>query len=126
MPQLKSTEQLKKIYLPSTSGETEENKAWVVMDVSPQKAGDMLSFDTMMTQGRMGFMLVLGRLREWNYTDAQNATLPITEETLGYVAIPDFDFLRAQMETEEVELDTEAKKDSPSTSPQSETGTPPA
>lgn len=117
MPQvnLKEPEQ---IILPSTKDLPEDQQAWVVMDVSPRRAGDLALVDRSMTDGEVGLAVIAGRIKEWNYTDANGKVFPITTETVGdIIGQDDFQYLATRMGSSEGGLTEDEKKDLSSTSP---------
>lgn len=118
MPTFTTVEDLKKFYLPSTEGLTnEEDKAWVVMDVAPLKIGDLSAIDRQMVQGEISIAVIISRLREWNYTDAQGNLLPINEENGYLLKMDDFRFLQSKIRDEEEIADVEKKTLSATSSP---------
>lgn len=117
MPQFTNYPDIQQLWLPSTENEPDENKAWVTMDVSPQKASDMLGFSTSMTEAEMGFSMISARLKDWNYEDAQGEKVPINMNTIGLLSTKDFQFLQNSIKSESVALGAEEKKDLPPTSP---------
>lgn len=121
MPNFSVGQRLEKIYLPSMKDRQDENeRGWVVMDVSPQKAADMQGFTGSMTIFDMGVSMLCGRIREWNNTDANGELLPINPSNVGQMRTEDFDYLRSKVEAENPELTNDEKKDSASISQKSE------
>lgn len=121
MPVLQVAEKLKQLTLPSTKDEPEQDRAWVVMDVSPAKAGDAYNVNEALA-GRATFAMMLGRIREWNYTDEKGQPVPINTETLKRLNAHDFSWLQDQIEDgSEKSLTDDEKKVSSVTSPPSET-----
>lgn len=117
MPQFNNYADVQQLWLPSTADSPEEDKAWVTMDISPQKASDMLGFSTTMTEAEMGFSMIASRLKDWNYVDSQGEKLPININTLGLLKMEDFEFLQDSIKGQDIKLDTDEKKDLPPTSP---------
>ena len=118
MPLLGNAEKLEKIVLPSTSSLPQDQQAWVVMDVSANKAGDYYNVDSM-TAGHMTFAVLQERIREWNYQDAQGQTVPITVENLKRLNRDDFAFLQTKISdgTSEKMSDDQKKTSSDTSSP---------
>jgi hypothetical protein len=123
MPVLPNTEQLERIYLPSTMKDKDGNpvpvdeQAFVVMDISSKKTADLALMDEAMTSGEMTIAVLAGRIREWNYTDSQGATLNINNMTVGYIDQDDFRFLLEKikgLKIDEAPLTDEEKKTSSS------------
>lgn len=117
MPQFNNFADVQQLWLPSTKDAPEEDKAWVTMDVSPQKAADMLGFSTSMTEAEMGFSMISSRLKDWNYVDAQGEKMPININTIGLLTTEDFEFLQNSIKSQAIKLDADEKKDLPPTSP---------
>jgi hypothetical protein len=123
MPVLPNTEQLERIYLPSTMKDKDGNpvpvdeQAFVVMDISSKKTADLALMDEAMTSGEMTIAVLAGRIREWNYTDSQGTTLDINNMTVGYIDQDDFRFLLEKikgLKIDETPLTDEEKKTSSS------------
>jgi hypothetical protein len=121
MPTFITFEKLEKIYLPSSKDAlTEEDRAWVVMDVSPQKAADLYSLEQDMSSGQIYLEMVANRIKEWNCTDQTGEPLPVTVDNVGLIGMEDFKFLQDRI-PEGQSLNSEEKKTSSDTSPPSET-----
>ena len=117
MPQLKNFEKKEQIYLPSTKDEPNtEDRAWVVMDVSPVKTGDVAIYDDGMKRGEYQVMVVANRIKEWNYTDASGEPVPINFDTVTQLDTDDFKYLQTLIESEPATLSTDEKKSSSDTS----------
>lgn len=117
MPQV-NLKDPERIVLPSTKDLPEDQQAWVVMDTSPRRAGDLALVDRTMTDGQVGVAVIAGRIKEWNYTDANGKAFPITTESVGnIIGQDDFQYLATKMGSSEGGLTDEEKKDSKSTSP---------
>jgi hypothetical protein len=123
MPILHMKKVPKKCELPSTANAPESERLWVVLDVSPLRIGDTYGFNTDMTQAQMGVSLLLQRIMEWNYTDEQGQAIPITTDTISWLAPDDVNFLRTKLDeaSSQTGLTDEAKKELPSTSLPQET-----
>jgi len=112
MPVLKTSEQIKKFFLPSTKDlpETDENKAWVVMDISSLKAGDMMGVGSKSGEAEIALVLLHHRIKDWNYTDESGAKLPINSDTVRLLDMDDFTYLSDQLDMSVDSLsDTEKK-----------------
>jgi hypothetical protein len=68
---LVTSEQLEKMFLPTSESLPESEKEWVVMDVSPLRGGDLESVTSFDDDNVLKFygQIVSGRIREWNVTD---------------------------------------------------------
>lgn len=125
MPILQITqEKLEKIYLPSTEKDpVEENRGWVVMDVSPLLAGDADAVESGTKSGAAATRQMLAkRIKEWNYTQADGTPIDITAENLRFFNMEDFGFLQEKIEKGQEALTDEEKKESSSTSLPNATG----
>jgi hypothetical protein len=112
MPQLGNEEINQQIILPSTLDLPEDQRAWVVMDVSPNKAGDYYNINNMVV-GHITFAVLLERIKDWNYQDAEGEKLPITLDTLKRLNAQDFQFLQEQIASgSDNKLDDTQKKTS--------------
>lgn len=122
MPVLQTNPELKKLYLPSFEEvANEEDKGWVVMDISPRKAGDIAGVQRGMGEAKIGISMLVGRIKEWNFTDEQGVALEITLDTVMKLHMDDFYFLQKQLVEVPEEISTEEKKTSNPTSQHSET-----
>lgn len=94
MPVLRDNEDIQKFYLPSTKdAPNEEDRAWITLDVSPQKGRDLLSVQSGDTSGLTYLKKIAARLREWNYFDESGAILPINVDTVQIIEDTDLDFI---------------------------------
>ena len=120
MPLLPAAERLEKIELPSTKNlEDENDRAWVVIDLSPARAGDVELLDQTMADGAMSIAVMTPRIREWNYTDSQGKPVEITYENVKCLNSDDFKYLTGLIDQTPGALSDEEKKASTPTSTQS-------
>ena len=97
MPQFKS-ENLEKVYLPSTQNETnEDDKAWVVIDTNLTAAA-MIGLKTG-DGGAASLHMVARAIKDWNFTDSQGGKVPITDENVAHLSFADFGFLSSKIES---------------------------
>lgn len=124
MPVLKeSVEKLEKLYLPtSEKAPNEEDRAWVVMDVSPLLTGDADAVEQdAKNAGQATRYMLANRIKEWNFTEADGTPIEISYESLKRMELTDFSFLQGKIEDGEGALTDDEKKASSSMS--SPTGT---
>lgn len=120
MPTFNTFEKLEKLYLPSSKdAPNEEDRVWVVMDVSPQKAADLYSLEQGMSSGQVYLEMVTNRIKEWNVTDRTGEPLLIAVNNVGLISMEDFKFLQDRI-PEGSPLNYEEKKTLYDTSPPSE------
>ncbi len=113
MPTLKvldNPEYRKKLYLPSTAAESEENKAWVVMDTSPLISADIVEVDPMASLTKTMAFIVSRRVKEWNFTEADGSKIEITFENVCRLPIADLRFLNGEVEVKGQTVSEEQKK----------------
>ncbi|HMT18550.1 MAG TPA: hypothetical protein PKD15_00780 [Candidatus Saccharibacteria bacterium] len=115
MPQFDTHSNVVEVILPSTKDLPKEEQSIVYMDISPQKAGDMLGMNTHMTDAEKAFSVMVRRIKDWNYVDSNNEPMPININTVGLLKTEDFEFLQSKIAEEPQRLDADTKKDSPST-----------
>src|SRR5438105_766776 len=101
MPVVKPVEQdLKQVYLPSTDyqrndqgepvldadgnkiPEAEENRAWMVLDISPSMGRDLVMIESDDNQGSVILKDVVNRLKEWNFLKEDGERWPINKQTV--------------------------------------------
>lgn len=123
MPVLNVHEKQKQVFLPSTEELPEDQRAWVTMDISPLKTGDLAHSQDGASTAALIMDAVFGRIREWNFTDEEGTPLPITRHNFNAIGITDYNHMRDQIETGERLTDDERLKSS-STSEQSGTTVP--
>lgn len=122
-----NAEKLEVIYLPSTATDKDGNPVpqleqdWVSMDISPLKTRDIVNIQQGLSEIEIAVNMLVGRIREWSYTDDTGAAVPITFDTVTNLNINDFNHLAEKIPRPEASLADDEKKSSPSTSPQSET-----
>ena len=115
MPVLQKSEDILRVYLPSTDGLPHEERAWV--DVrSRLLVGDV----ERITQGKTdeanaitgSIRLLSGMVRDWNYTDAEGQKLPVTEENLRLLETQDLQAIGEHLEKQRrpAEASAEEKK----------------
>lgn len=96
MPIVKPVEEeLEQIYLPSTENDpNKENRAWVVLDVSPAMGRDLIEIQSRDSAGMTMMKGLLRRLREWNFYKEDGTAWPIDIDTMqGLLDITDINFL---------------------------------
>lgn len=120
MPSLVPQSERKQLYLPSTEHLTDDQKAWVVMEVGPLTAADLLSYDGAQTSGYNTVSSLVPRIKEWNIEE-DGVRVPITFETVKRLLLEDIMFLDSQIGRGDGGLPDGEKKDSPTTSSQPET-----
>lgn len=120
MPQFKKP-QTTRLYLPSTDGDTDEDKAWVEVRTKVL-LGDIVAAreETDGTLFKTGLAMLSRLIVNWNYTDEDNKPIPITVEALNHLEKVDYDFLdkwlSEHLPSQEEGLATEEKKGSTPTS----------
>lgn len=98
MPQLKQLEtKPQKFVLPSTAELPEADQAWVVLDVSPILTGDMIGMENIGGQIEISLSVLLNKITDWNYTEADGTTTPITLDNLKRLDVGDYMYLTAQL-----------------------------
>lgn len=121
MPILQSLENKQRIYIPSTKVDQDGNPVpedqwgWVVMDVSPYVTRDISNIERLDTEVKAGIDMLCSRIKEWNFTDADDTPLKITKENIELLEMGDFNYLQSQIEKGKRLTDDE-KKASTSTS----------
>lgn len=110
MPILQKEEIIDRFYLPSTENLPEADKAWVDMDISKLTTEDVTNMDSKASEISIGIGMLTGRIKGWNFTDANGVPLPVSEETVRLLDIEDFGFLSTKIPTGSKELDPEEKK----------------
>lgn len=125
MPVLKDKSIIERFYLPSTLADPEDQRAWVEIDISPRRVGDLASLNGNMSPGEMGIAMVAGRIKAWNFTDDEGSTVPVNAETVSLIDIEDFTFLQGKIK-DDVELSNGEKKTSFDTSQATLTPPPPS
>lgn len=117
MPVLQiSTEKLEKIFLPSTEKAAEDEKAWVVMDISPMLTGDTEAVEQdAKNAGQATMYMLAARIKEWNFTELDGTPIDITYDAMKRMQLSDFGFLQKKLETGEGALTEDEKKASSST-----------
>jgi hypothetical protein len=99
----------------------EDERAWVVMDISPARAGDTEILDAIDSDGETGLKGVFLRIREWNFTDASGQRLVIDYDNFKNLPLDDYQYLVRKIKAGKASLTTEEKKSSEPTSAESQT-----
>jgi hypothetical protein len=112
-----STEKLEKLFLPSTEkAANEEDKAWVVMDVSPLLTGDTAAVESdAKNAGEATMYMLAARIKEWNFTEQDGTPIDVNFESMKRLQLTDFTFLQNKLETGEGALTDDEKKESSAT-----------
>lgn len=99
MPIFNNTEEIVKIYLPSTAHAEEKDRIWVDMDISPLKASDTDKADPNASNIVFGKQMLTNRIKDWNmFTDeTETVKLPPTYENINKFSMSDFGYLREQI-----------------------------
>ncbi len=113
MPELKKrVAQTVKVFLPSTKDEEEENKAFVVLDVSPALAGEVKEYDAGKTTGELTMLSVMSKVVDWNYTDENGQKLKINQENFELIDFDDYVHIKLQLEEQRAKIEA-ARRMSP-------------
>lgn len=105
MPKLISSA-TRKIFLPSTEGLPEEEKAWVEVKTR-LTGGDMLAAatggndDIERTEAAIAAFIV-----DWNFTNEEGETEPITRQSVHQLEIDDFSLLAIEVQKAQKSVDT--------------------
>lgn len=118
MPTLQE-ERLERVDLPAIPGAPESDGAWVVIDTSALRAGDTSLLDNGITGGQYSLGMLSNRIKEWNFTDAAGAVLPITYENVYKLHVDHYELLASKINNPSGELSVDEKKDSSPTSARS-------
>lgn len=110
MPVLDTAEKLERIVLPSYANRPEDQQIWVVMDVAPLVAQDILHVDKETGAMQFGLEIVTRRTREWNVTDPEGNPVPVSREVIERFRNSDLEFLAQQIDLGSEGLETEEKK----------------
>lgn len=113
MPVLnQNTNGVERLYLPSTKDLGPENPecAWVDMVTGPLTAGDILGIDPKNDDVSNSLQMLANRIKDWNYTDAGGAKLPVTFDNVKHLDMGDFSFLAEQLPQNIEGLETAEKK----------------
>lgn len=111
MPVLEVNEDNQKLELPSYKALPEPDRAWVVLDVSDQTAQDILKASGNNTEVEVTVLMLVKRIKEWNFTDAEGKTLPIDFENVSKLKTEDYKFLVTALRNQPEGLSDDAKKD---------------
>lgn len=110
MPVLQGKAELVKFALPSTKDRPEADQAWVEMDISPLKTGDIIGFDPNGSQAESALAMLAARIKDWNYTDTDGLKLEINIDTVKRLDIKDFGFLAEKIPEGSDGLSVDEKK----------------
>jgi hypothetical protein len=118
-----NTEKLERVFLPSTEHLPDDEKAWVVMDVSPLLAGDAGNVGQDAETGADASLYMLtARIREWNFTERDGSPSDISLDNIKRLHLADLGHLQNKIEVGEGALTDEEKKASSEPSLPPETG----
>lgn len=95
MPQLPSlSTKIKRFVLPSTSTLPEVDQAWIDLDISNLKTRDILLIRSMEEHALvLQADILAGRIKDWNYTEADGSTVIINIDSVSRLDTEDFGFL---------------------------------
>lgn len=119
MPKL-GTDKVKKVFLPSTENEpNEEDRAWVVVK-EKLLLRDLVALSDGANDTENALNGLASYIKDWNFTKDDGTKEDINAESVGRLEAVDFNFLAGEMKavTDSVKgaLSIEEKKDSTSTS----------
>jgi len=115
MPKLVSTA-TRKIFLPSTEGASEEEKAWVEVKTR-LTGGDMLVASSNGTDNIERTEAALAAyIVNWNFTNEAGETEPITRESVHRLEIDDFSLLVVEMNSAQKSVKTSIEGEQKKTS----------
>jgi hypothetical protein len=98
MPILKSAENVKRFYLPTTQNLPDDTeKAWVDLEVGSFTAGDVIGVDPDADRITAAVKMLTNRIKDWNFTNEAGEKAPITFESVKLLDIADFTFLAEQI-----------------------------
>lgn len=113
MPQLASQGTTKKVVLPSTKDLAEPEQAWVVIQTGRILGGDTVNVDDPESQMGVALSILSGRIKEWNFTEADGKPTPITLDNVKRLELDDMNYLFGELDLKNaVSLSTEEKKSS--------------
>lgn len=122
MPQLPSQGQEQQVYLPSTKDLPEADRAWVKLQSGRILGGDLSGVDDPESEMGVAIAILAGRIKEWNFTEADGSPTPITLENVKRLELNDMNYLFEQLDLKQsVSLSTEEKKSSLTSSEQAPT-----
>lgn len=110
MPVLKKDDKLERFYLPSTKELPEGDQAFVDMETGKLTTQDVIGIDPKSPEMEIGVVMLVSRIKGWNFTDEKGETLPITVETVQMLDIEDFAFLAGKIPQNFKTLTGEEKK----------------
>lgn len=111
MPTFKRESNVKRFYLPSTKSLPQEEQAYVDLEIGTLVAEDLVGADEQEGKVRMASAVLASRIKSWNYTEEDGATLiPITPEAVRRLEIEDYSYLQAQFDAKIEGLTADQKK----------------
>lgn len=81
---------VKQFELPSTTKLPQEERAWVLMDVGPDRPADWLAVtDLDRNYAARQARVVVSRIQKWNFIDDQGSPIPVSFENFWHLAPED-------------------------------------
>lgn len=113
MPQLPTQGELKRITLQSTAELPPEQQAYVVLQTGKVLGGDIANVENPENNLGVAMAILAGRIKEWNFTDEQGKTTPITLENVKRLEMGDMTALFGELDLNNVSgLSGDQKKSS--------------
>lgn len=113
MPTLPSQGETQQVFLPSTKDQPQPEQAWVKLQSGRVLGGDTVNVDDLESKMGVALAILAGRIKEWNFTDADGTPTPITLENVKRLELEDMNFLFEKLDLQQtVSLSTEEKKSS--------------
>lgn len=98
MPQLplpQPTSNIKKFFLPSTASLPKDEQAWVLFDIGSNQLANLEAIsDDDKNQIVSSLRITTSRIKDWNFTDSDGNTDPITFENVCRMSVDDLRYLR--------------------------------
>ena len=89
MPQLGTSKSVR-VFLPSTANLPDEEQVWVEIRAVPS-IGDVEDVDFATTNRiKPGIEMISKMLADWNFSDEQDAKMPLTKASIRLLPIPDY------------------------------------
>lgn len=118
MPQLPNQGETKRYTLPSSATLPPEQQAYVVLQGGRILGGDLSNVDDPESKLGVAIAILAGRIKEWNFTEADGKPTPITLDNVKRLELEDLYFLFEQLDLKNVAatMSAEEKKSSSPTS----------
>lgn len=110
MPVLEKKSELKRIYLPSTSHLPEDQQAFIDLEVGKMTTGDIVGIDTSASEVEMGVIMLVNRIKGWNFTDSNGNELEINLKNVQLLDVQDFTRLSEELNLGGLESLSETEK----------------